>query len=280
MTPRRCPRPFGPHRLTTMECATQGEQVLTGTDTVAGRWHACIAQTDRRSAKKDRIHSERSGAIRHANASTLAHSRRRTATRGKRPRVGRDAELPFLPPEDWHEPFEDGRDYRIVTQDPGRNYRHVVTAQEVRDRLSRLPERFLEVLEVVQLSRMTRKKQNYPCYGMQWGSTIYLYPMEVGLTETYVRPPKPAQFNEARAYGGQWRQQGNGRWQLQWNERHIKDFFLENILIHELGHMLDDRNTSYADRERYAEWFATRYGNPLKSRSPRKRDFRRRHHAT
>ena len=232
-------------------------------------------QSHRKLAQPVRKQTERSGAIRHANASTLARSRRRTATRGKRPRVGRDAELPFQPPEDWHEPFEDGRDYQFVVQDPGYNYRHVVTPDEVGDRLAQLPEQFLEVLEVVQFCRMTRKKQSYPCYGMQWGSTIYLYPMEQGLTETYVRPPKPAQFNEARRYGGRWHQQGNGQWQLQWTERSIKDFYLENILSHELGHMLDERNTSYTDRERYAEWFAVRYGN-----KPRRRTRRRRHHAT
>ena len=28
----------------------------------------------------------------------------------------------------------------------------------------------------------------------------------------------------------------------------------------QLGHLLDERNTGFADRERYAEWFAMRHG--------------------
>ena len=84
--------------------------------------------------------------------------------------------LPFVPPEDWHEPREDGRGYRIVVQPPGEGYRHVLTPDQVRQRLAKLPADFTRSLEVVQLSRMTRKKQGFPCYGMQWGAAIYLYP--------------------------------------------------------------------------------------------------------
>ena len=32
-------------------------------------------------------------------------------------------------------------------------------------------------------------------------------------------------------------------WKLIWTEQSIKDFYLNNILIHELGHLLDDRNS-------------------------------------
>ncbi len=60
----------------------------------------------------------------------------------------------------------------------------------------------------------------------------------------------------------------------------IKDFYLNNILIHELGHLLDERNTSYTDRERYAEWFAIKYGylpTQTERRLSRPVEFRRRH---
>lgn len=94
---------------------------------------------------------------------------------------------------------------------------------------------------------------------MQWGTSIYLYPLEQELVEYYSRPPRPAEFNEARMYGGRWIQQGRN-WQLTWTRESLEDFYLNNVLIHELGHMLDTRNTSYVDRERYAEWFAIQYG--------------------
>ncbi len=200
---------------------------------------------------------------------------------GKRARgLDHNQRLPFAPPENWHEPREDGENYRMVVQDPGPGYRHVVTPSEVRERLSRLPSKFLRPLEVVQFSRITRKKQSFPCYGMQWGPALYLYPIEKDLIERYNQPPKPSQLNEARMYGGRWIRETGGWWTLVWTEAAIKDFYLNNILIHELGHLLDDRNSRTIDRERYAEWFAVEHGyQPTQAeRRRRKKPVVRRHH--
>lgn len=180
---------------------------------------------------------------------------------GKRARVsGTILRGPYMPPEKWYEPSEvpPGK-YKVIHQQPGKGYRHVVTEEEVRDRLAQLPEWMVRPLEIVQLSRMTHKKRRAACYGMQWGTTIYLYPIEENLIETFCAPPKPSQKIEAAMFGGRWEQHGD-QWKLVWSEESIRDFYLNNVLIHELGHILDDRNTSYMDRERYAEWFALEHG--------------------
>ncbi|MEZ6120959.1 MAG: hypothetical protein R3C28_30930 [Pirellulaceae bacterium] len=203
--------------------------------------------------------------------------------------MDKNQKFPFSPPEDWHEPQGEatqGKSYRIVVQSPGPGFRHVVTPEEIRERLAQLPDEMVAPLEVVQLSRMTRKKKSFPCYGMQWGSALYLYPIEEGMTEYYGRPPQPAQLNEAKMYGGRWSESAPGEWSLEWTEEAIKDFYLNNILIHELGHLLDDRNTSYIDRERYAEWFAIEHGyrrvneSGTAPASRGKRKTIRRHHAS
>lgn len=220
--------------------------------------------------------------VQHAAPGHLLARRARRAGSNHRTRGGgRDRCMPYVPPEDWHEPTGRGGDYRIVVRPPGDGYIHVVTPAEVRHRLDQLPREFLEPLEVVQLSQWTRKKSGFPCYGMQWGAAIYLYPIETDLVETYSRPPMPAQVIEARMYGGRWVQKGAHCWQLVWTPRAIKDFYLNNVLIHELGHLLDDRNANYVDRERFAEWFAVRYGYKpsRRSRPWRQRRVVRRHHA-
>jgi hypothetical protein len=181
----------------------------------------------------------------------------------------------YIPTEDWYEPTGDSAAFQVVIQDPGPGYQHVVTAAEVRQRLSKLPADFVKPLEVVQLSRMTKKKRAFPCYGMQWGSAIYLYPLEKELIEHFNRPPRPAEYHETRACGGRWVQDGS-HWKLIWTPKTIRDFYLNNVLIHELGHLLDPRNTSYQDRERFAEWFASEHG-VKPTRSPRRKPIRRRH---
>lgn len=219
---------------------------------------------------------------RRRNTNVSAQIARDSQPKSRRGVAKRNLALPFSPPEDWHEPSDEHDGYRVVVQDPGHGYRHVVTPEDVRKRLSELPEEFLRDLEVVQLSRMTRKKQSLPCYGMQWGPALYLYPIDETLVEHFGRKPTPAIYNESLMYGGRWQEVEGGAWTLTWTEDAIRDFYLNNILIHELGHLLDDRNTSYVDRERYAEWFATEYGyrrtGGAAARRP-KRKPRRRHHA-
>jgi hypothetical protein len=164
----------------------------------------------------------------------------------------------FNAPEVWHEPA--GRtSIRFVVEPAGYGYVHPATVDEVRERIAELPARYTQGIEVVQFSRMTRKRTLFPCYGMQWGPNIYLYPIEDSLEETYIRPPLPQQQIDARMYGGRWIQQGPN-WILRWTESAIKDFYLNNVLIHEIGHINDQRNSSFATRERYADWFAIEYG--------------------
>jgi hypothetical protein len=192
----------------------------------------------------------------------------------------RNDRLPFAPPEDWYE-STGASHYRFVVQPPGEGFRHVVTPEQIRDRLSQFPAAFLKGLEVIQLSCMTRKKQSFPCYGMQWGTALYLYPIEESFVEEFSLPPRPSLVNETRMYGGVWSEPAPSTWRLTWSERAAQDFYLNNILVHELGHLVDDRNDGYLDRERYAEWFATHYGY-LKSGGKAARGYhgpvRRRHH--
>jgi hypothetical protein len=196
----------------------------------------------------------------------LTYSPRSVASRAVRPAAAFRQRRPsesilsegFGAPELWHESVGRKR-IKYRTEPAGEDYIHPVTVEEVTERIAQLPKRFLQHLEVVQFSRMTRKRALFPCYGMQWGTAVYLYPIEASLTEIYAGAPRPEQLIEARMYGGTWEQEGRG-WRLIWTPEAIRDFYLNNVLIHEIGHTVDDRNSSFQDRERYANWFAVEYG--------------------
>ena len=141
----------------------------------------------------------------------------------------------------------------------GDGYIHPASSDEIRERLRQLPKACQGYVDVVQLSPMTRKRRLFPLYGLQWGSAVYLYPIEESLVETYYRPPLPQQEIETRMFGGEWSHE-NGVWRLSWTRESIRDFYLNNILIHEVGHALDTRNRCARDRERFANWFAVEYG--------------------
>lgn len=164
----------------------------------------------------------------------------------------------FDAPEIWHPPREDGQ-LKVVNQGAGAGYMHVLNEDDIRRRVALLPKQFQSGVEVVQLSRMTRKRRLFPCYGLQWGAAVYLYPIEESLEELYVRAPRPAQRIETEMFGGRWIQDGKF-WRLVWNRKSIRDYYLNNVLIHEIGHINDQRNRNFRDRERYADWFAIEYG--------------------
>lgn len=164
----------------------------------------------------------------------------------------------FSAPETWHEP-QDRSEPEFVVQSAGSGYVHAVTTADIRERLTRLPQEFVGALEVIQLSQMTRKRALFPRYGMQWGPNIYLYPIEESLVERYLRPPSPQQRIEAQMYGGEW-VEADAEWHLVWTPETLRDFYLNNVLIHEIGHVVDTRNSNPTQRERFANWFATEYG--------------------
>jgi hypothetical protein len=205
----------------------------------------------------------------------------RNAKRGTPP----ETQASFFPGEDWHEPVEGERDgYRIIEKDPGEEWIHVVTPGEIADRLSEMPAWTLEELDVVQLSNITKKKKRFPCYGLQWGTALYLYPVNEDLVEIYCVPPRPKLLIETKMYGGVWKTcESEKLWILEWSEKTIRDFYLNSVLIHELGHLVDDRNTSYDSRERYADWFAIEYGylptRTQKTIKNRLKRSRKRHHS-
>lgn len=170
----------------------------------------------------------------------------------------------FNAPERWHEPLPvESRTSlwqpKVLLQPAGAGFRHAVTPDEVRARLAELPQHLVRDLDVIQFSGMTRKRRNSPCYGMQWGTAVYLYPIEANFIEQHANPPQPQQIIEAKMYGGVWSSRGKN-WTLTWTEDAIRDFYLNNVLIHEIGHLNDPRNTNPAARERFANWFAIEYG--------------------
>ena len=188
---------------------------------------------------------------RHSNNRPItAHRQRGIAGAGDQPA--------FYAQEVWHESSK--RDStRFVVEPAGPGFFHPITVVEVRERLALLPPAISDKIAFIQFSRMTRKRRLFPCYGMQWGPNVYLYPIEDSLIETYVSPPTPQQIIEARMFGGFWSQEG-AEWKLEWTPEALKDFYLNNVLIHEIGHVIDERNSRQEDRERYANWFAIEYG--------------------
>ena len=64
--------------------------------------------------------------------------------------------------------------------------------------------------------------------------------------------------------------QENGCWQLVWTEEQIKKYYLEGLLLHEIGHMVDSVYKRYWSKgykqksEKFADNFAYYWGNVIR----------------
>ncbi len=191
---------------------------------------------------------------------------RRRYTRSHRKTIFREGPKDAL---DFEKCIEhDGDDIYFHIEPAGKGYRHVLTEGEILARLHELPDHLLKNLNCVVLPRMTRKRERFNIYGLQWGKTIYLYPMEDNLKVGEHHNLEKAVVDEARQFGATIEETKTGPI-IHWTEETVKAYYLENILIHELGHTYDEKNSSSRDREAYAEWFARKYGRWPK-RKPRR----------
>lgn len=174
----------------------------------------------------------------------------------------------------------DPSDYSVTTEPPGKGFVHAVSADDIFGMLDLIPEQYLEKLTRIKLATYTKKRRRENLYGLQWHAGIYLFPLSDTLVEEYTRPPNPLELQEIKKYGGKFVQEGE-KWKIEWNESTARDYYLNCVLIHELGHVNDERNTAYADREAYANWFADAFGYP-ESNAQKHRDMhsriRKRHH--
>ena len=141
---------------------------------------------------------------------------------------------------------------------PGPGYMHPLTKDEVRARLAELPKQFLTNLHTVYMPRMTRKRELLDIYGLQYGFVIYLYPMPEDLKETLKTIP-PQRRIEFAKFGANVTDVKD-LCEVQWTVDSIRTFYRDNILVHELGHLVDEKNTREVDRERFAEEFVTKWG--------------------
>jgi hypothetical protein len=158
--------------------------------------------------------------------------------------------------------------WRIRTFPPGTEYFHAVTAEEVDERIRRLPPELTRVVENVELAAHNRGG----CLGLAWGTSIYLYPVD-GYEFWHYRKPDPFDLIEQEQAGGKWDQPTHDRWRCTHTPETMKRLYLDNVLVHEIGHLNDQRNASYHKREAFAEHFAREYGI-----RPCPRKIKKRHH--
>lgn len=109
-------------------------------------------------------------------------------------------------------------------------------------------------------------------YGTYTSGVIFLHPFPKRFLDQIRKGlPKPSSLHEYERAGAKINRDGK-YWRMQFDEISVKQFYLREVLLHELGHHMDSKNRQFKTgrkAEGFADWFASECAYKLRVRERR-----------
>lgn len=147
-----------------------------------------------------------------------------------------------------------------------------LTRLEIQNTIASIPSEFTRDLKgIVCLSgskKQERVFRNIFAYGRYFDGSIWLHRYPKGfMVSYYTSLPKPSILNDYKRAGAKIAGE-TGNWSISFDDDSLRDFYLRDVLLHEVGHHVDALNSlkkTHRKSEGYAEWFASEYGFRLRT---------------
>jgi hypothetical protein len=172
-------------------------------------------------------------------------------------------------------PAASGGEPLLIENRPHRDYVFPIRGDEALGRIAQLPESDTSGITHVWLRRMG-PKENRPFGSYAYGpgyAVIILYPWPRSLRWWLgPRPPSPGWRRLTERFDGTLGTK-RGRWYASFTRERARRFFLDDLILHEVGHHVDWRRRSPANRrqvEEFADQYAASWARRL-NRAPRAR---------
>lgn len=165
----------------------------------------------------------------------------------------------------------------FIKDNPSRDFFFPVSVEEIKEFLNKLPKEQTENLTHIWLRKMTKKE--YEKEGSVQGCFIcgsginlivlYPFPRDMKMKFGNKKPLKKI-IKWYSNYEPELIEE-NGNWQLVWTEEKIKRYYLEGLLLHEIGHKVDSVyqrywSKNYKERgEKFADNFAYYWGDKIRN---------------
>lgn len=165
-----------------------------------------------------------------------------------------------------------------IVDPPPKGYVYPCEVQDIREKLETIKPEMLRNVAVIHLCNQVKMNPGVDAHIIE-NSVIRIYPVPEKLRWRYGRrKPNPAECQERIEFGAYW-QKIDDQWFLRWDRDSLKQYFLDHILLHEIGHSLDDLYVGTHKGEKYAEAFAHRVGknHEIKRKAKKRRKRLRRH---
>ena len=163
---------------------------------------------------------------------------------------------------------------RYIVDPPPRGYVYPCSIEDIRRILKELPAVFLQNVSTIHLCNQVKMNPGVDAH-IYDGSYIRIYPVPDKLRWNHGRKkPSPALAQERLEFGAYWRKM-DGEWWLCWDKDTLKEYTLNHVFLHEIGHSLDNHYYGTRRGEKVAEAFAHRVGrNREIKRRAKKRKMR------
>jgi hypothetical protein len=132
------------------------------------------------------------------------------------------------------------------------------TVTDLAEVLSSIPREFVTGLIGVYLMGGTARqaRTRVVTYGMYWRDRIFLFPVSARKLETgWTCSSNHAERQRYRAAGASVRTARRETF-VSFDQHSLREFYLHDVLLHEVGHHTDRVHRSQRERERFAHWFA------------------------
>ena len=155
-----------------------------------------------------------------------------------------------------------------------KGYVYPCSIEDIREKLDELPARLLRNVSVIHLCNQVKMNPDVDAH-IYNDTHIRIYPVPEKLRLSYGRKkPNPALAQERLEFGAYW-QKIDGKWFLSWDRDCLRDYILNHVLLHEIGHSLDTINLGARRGEKRAEAFAHRVGKNREIKQKAKKRKRR-----
>jgi len=154
-----------------------------------------------------------------------------------------------------------------IVDNPSRDFMFPITVDEAVERLKQLPSEHATCITHLWLRRLRKKDYeagDHPFACFIWGSgvrLIVLYPWPADLTLRYVGARKPT-AKQLRAFEPWCTDlvKREGQWCLNWTLEGLRGYYLDHLLLHEVGHHVDSLRRRYSHASaKQAENFSDSY---------------------
>jgi hypothetical protein len=166
---------------------------------------------------------------------------------------------------------------RYIIDPLPKGYVYPCSIDDIRTKIGELSSKTLRNISVIHLCNQVKMNPGVDAH-IYDGTDIRIYPVPEKLRWNYGwNKPNPALAQERLEFGAYWRKIED-EWWLCWDKDSLKGYFLNHVLLHEIGHSLDDVHCGTNRGEKLAEAFAHRVGESgaIKHRAKkRKRRLRR-----